>query len=54
MKKEDELAIKVTKEIVVKFIEAGRLSVNSFDEVWTDIHKTVTASFNKSETESQN
>ena len=33
MKQEDELALKVTKEIVIKFIEIGRLSVNSFDEV---------------------
>ncbi|MCG6878962.1 MAG: hypothetical protein LJE96_07435 [Deltaproteobacteria bacterium] len=44
MKKENELAIKVTKEIVVKFIEAGRLSVNSFKEVWNDIHQTVSHS----------
>ena len=44
MKKENELAIKVTKEIVVKFIEAGRLSVNSFQAVWHDIHQTVSHS----------
>ncbi len=44
MKKEHELAIKVTKEIVVKFIEAGRLSVNSFQEAWEDIHQTVSHS----------
>ena len=44
MKKENELAIKVTKEIVVKFIEAGRLSVSSFQEVWHDIHQTVSHS----------
>jgi predicted transcriptional regulator len=47
MKKENELAIKVTKEIVVKFIEAGRLSVSSFQEVWRDIHKTVSHSMNE-------
>ena len=41
MKKEDELSLKVTKEIVVKFIEVGRLTVNSFEEVWNNIHKTV-------------
>ncbi len=41
MKKEDELAIKVTKEIVVKFIEVGRLSVNSFEEAWNQVHATV-------------
>jgi hypothetical protein len=41
MKKEDELVLKVTKEIVIKFIEVGRLSVNSFDEVWDNIHRSV-------------
>ncbi len=49
MKKENELAIKVTKEIVVKFIEAGRLSVNSFQEVWNDIHQTVSRSVKNEE-----
>ena len=44
MKKENELAIKVTKEIVVKFIEAGRLSVSSFQEVWHGIYETVSDS----------
>jgi hypothetical protein len=39
--KEDELALKVTKEIVVKFIEVGRLSINSFDEAFTQVHETV-------------
>lgn len=41
MRKEDELALKVTKEIVVKFIEVGRLSINSFEEAFTRIHETV-------------
>ncbi len=41
VKKEDELALKVTKEIVVKFIEVGRLSVDSFDKDFTRIHETV-------------
>ncbi len=41
MKQEDELAMKVTKEIVIKFIEIGRLSLNSFDEVFKDVHGTV-------------
>ena len=50
MKKENELAIKVTKEIVVKFIEAGRLSVSSFQEVWADIHRAVTHSIEKTKT----
>ena len=41
MKQEDELVLKVTKEIVIKFIETGRLSVNSFDEVFKKINTTV-------------
>jgi hypothetical protein len=41
MKKEEEIALKVTKEIVVKFIEVGRLSVNSFQEVWNQVYGTV-------------
>lgn len=41
MKKEQELLLKITKEIVVKFIEVGRLSVNSFEEVWNDVYQAV-------------
>jgi hypothetical protein len=41
MKQEDELAMKVTKEIVIKFIEVGRLSMSTFDEVFRQIHSTV-------------
>jgi len=41
VKKEDELALKVTKEIIIKFIEVGRLSINSFDEAFTQVHETV-------------
>ena len=41
MKKEDELALKATKEIVVKFIEVGRLSVSSFQEVWNTVHGAI-------------
>ena len=44
MKREEELSVKVTKEIVVKFIEMGRLSVNSFDSVWKQVHHTVRSS----------
>ncbi len=41
MKNEEEIVLKITKEIVVKFIEVGRLSVNSFGDVWKQIHQTV-------------
>lgn len=41
MKQEDELVMKVTKEIIVKFIETGRLSVTAFEEAFRNIHQTV-------------
>lgn len=44
LNKEDELALKVTKEIVIKFIEVGRLSLGSFDEAFTRIHEAVRGS----------
>ena len=53
MKREDELALKATKEIVVKFIEVGRLSVNSFESVWKQIYRTVYESFGKPEKEAE-
>lgn len=49
MTKEEELAVKVTKEIVVKLIEVGRLSSQSFEEVWNQVYKAVTSSFSKEE-----
>ncbi len=44
MKREDEIAVKITKEIVVKFIEVGRLSLSSFSEAWEQIHEKVKGS----------
>jgi hypothetical protein len=44
MKQDDELALRVTKEIVIKFIEVGRLSLNNFDEVFRQIYDTVRGS----------
>ncbi len=37
----DELVMKVTKEVVVKFIEAGRLSPAKFEETFSEIHRVV-------------
>lgn len=51
MKSEEELSLKVTKEIVIKFIEVGRLSVNSFNEVWKQVYGTVHGSLEKNDTE---
>jgi len=47
MKSKAELSLKVTKEIVVKFIEMGGVSVNSFEGVWKKIHETVSDSLNE-------
>lgn len=44
MRREDEIAVKITKEIVVKFIEVGRLSLSSFGEAWEQIHEKVKTS----------
>ena len=41
MKQEEELAVKVTKEVLVKFIEMGLLSVNAFYDVFKKVHRTV-------------
>ncbi len=51
MKQEEELALKITKEIVVKFIEVGRLSVSSFEQVWKQVHGAVRDSVDASERE---
>lgn len=41
MKREEEIVLKVTKEIAVKFIEVGKLSVQSFEKGWNQIYQTV-------------
>ncbi|MDF1576839.1 MAG: hypothetical protein RQ753_10155 [Desulfurivibrionaceae bacterium] len=37
----DETILKVAKEVVVKFIEVGRLSPANFDETFKDIYRSV-------------
>ncbi|MCJ7600016.1 MAG: hypothetical protein MUO63_00785 [Desulfobulbaceae bacterium] len=37
----DEAILKVTKEIIVKFIECGRLSPANFDETFEQVYKKV-------------
>jgi hypothetical protein len=37
----EEQILKAAKEIVVKFIEAGRVSPTGFDETFKNIYKTV-------------
>ncbi len=37
----DEAVLKVTKEIIVKFIEVGRLSPTKFDETFVQVFQTI-------------
>lgn len=53
MKKEEEIVLKITKEIVVKFIEVGRLSVNTFGETWNRVHKAVRGSLDEDKSSGQ-
>ena len=46
--KERELVMKVTKEIVVKFVEMGRVTPASFSEVFSMVHGTVRDAMEKS------
>lgn len=41
MQKLDEQVLKITKEIVAKFIEVGRVSPTTFDEVFKKVYKSV-------------
>ncbi len=46
--RERELVMKVTKEIVVKFIEMGKVTPSSFQEVFSMVHESVNSAMNKS------
>ena len=46
----DEQILRATKEIVVKFIEVGRVSPSKVDELFKDIYKTVNESVRGAET----
>ena len=48
MNRTDEVLIKVAKEIVIKFIEIGRLGPNTFEENWNSIYETLKKSVNTS------
>ena len=49
MKDTRETALKVAKEIVVKFIEVGRVSVSSFEETWRLVYNTILSSLKENE-----
>ena len=44
----DEQILRAAKEIVVKFIECGRISPSSFHETFKDIYRTVEKTMNGS------
>ena len=45
---QEELILKVTKEIMVKFIEIGRISTNNFEDTFTLVNETVRKSLKPS------
>jgi len=46
----DEQILKATKEIVVKFIEAGRISPSGFHETFKNVYHTVSETMKGTET----
>ena len=51
MTQDEEKILKVTKEIVVKFIEIGRVSPTQFDGFFKSVFRTVKASVSPEESE---
>lgn len=43
----DEITLRVTKEIVIKFIEMGRCSPATFEEVFTLVHSVIKKTLQK-------
>ena len=41
MKTIDEHILKVSKEIVVKFIEVGRISPSNFNDIFKSVYKSI-------------
>lgn len=50
MDKRENLALQVTKEIVVKFVETGRISPGNFTEHFGPIYEEVLRVISRSET----
>ncbi|WP_456431070.1 hypothetical protein [Thermosulfuriphilus sp.] len=38
---EDEVILKLVKEIIIKFIEMGRVSPASFEDVFKDVYRVI-------------
>lgn len=49
MEKDAKEALQVTKEILVKFIETGRVSPTNFSEIFPSIYRVVLATINRSD-----
>ena len=47
----DEQILRATKEIVVKFIEMGRLSPTGFGESFRDIYQTIESTVKKDDSD---
>ncbi len=49
----DEQILRATKEIIVKFIEVGRVSPNSFSELFNNVYTTIEESVKSSKDPSE-
>ncbi len=52
MKSIDEYILRATKEIVVKFIEVGRLSPSGVHEFFRDVYSTIKETIKETDTSS--
>ncbi|MDM8523774.1 hypothetical protein QUF80_10420 [Desulfococcaceae bacterium HSG8] len=50
----DEQILRASKEIVVKFIETGRISPTAFPEMFKNVYNTIEETVKKSEKEKHN
>ncbi|MFO7560810.1 MAG: hypothetical protein R6X10_18435 [Desulfobacterales bacterium] len=50
----EEQILRATKEIVVKFIEVGRVSPTSFNESFKSVYKTISESVHGDESQEEN
>ena len=51
MTKDEEKILKIAKEVVVKFIEIGRVSPTQFDSVFQSVFRTIKSSVSLSESD---
>jgi len=51
MTRDEEKIMKITKEVVVKFIEIGRVSPTQFDGVFQSVFRTIKSTVSSVESE---